>query len=267
MDLKRIATAIIGLPLVIIAFTFGNKYIVDIICAIIAIISIHEYFNVFNGKAKPIRWLGYLMAGLISVIHIIPSEYIINIIVITLPTILLLLFLHIIITNMKINLYDIMITLFGICYILLFTMFIPIVKGMENGTFLLWYIFITAWGTDTFAYLIGKRIGKHKFSKVSPNKSIEGCIGGILGAIILNVIYTYWLNSYIGVNISYIYILVISILLSIISQIGDFSASSIKRYGDIKDYSNLIPGHGGMLDRIDSVIFIAPFAYLLLTLI
>ena len=114
-----------------------------------------------------------------------------------------------------------------------------------------------------FAYIIGKRIGKTKFSKVSPNKSIEGCIAGTIGAIIACLLYTVALNLISGYEISYLTIAIISLVLSIIGQIGDFSASVIKRYFDVKDFSNLFPGHGGMIDRIDSVMFIAPFAYIL----
>lgn len=109
--------------------------------------------------------------------------------------------------------------------------------------------------------------GKHKFTKISPNKSIEGCIGGTVGAVILMILYTYICNTFFGMSIHYIYIGIISIILSIIAQIGDLTASSIKRYIGIKDFGDLIPGHGGMLDRIDSVIFVAPFAYFLLTII
>ena len=85
------------------------------------------------------------------------------------------------------------------------------------------------------------------------------------GSVILALIYTIICNRYFFTNISYIYIMFISLILSIIGQVGDFAASSIKRYNNIKDFSNLIPGHGGLLDRIDSLVFIAPIAYLLLT--
>lgn len=80
------------------------------------------------------------------------------------------------------------------------------------------------------------------------------------------VLYTFILNRYFQFNYSYMYVMIVGIVLSLIGQIGDFSASCIKRYVDIKDYSNLLPGHGGMLDRIDSVLFLAPFAYLLFIL-
>ena len=168
---------------------------------------------------------------------------------------------------MKYTVKDIAITFFGICYIPLFLMFIPLIYGMEYGNILVWYILFSAWGTDVFAYTIGKIWGKHKFSKISPNKSIEGCIAGVIGAVILNLCYTLICNKFLGLGMPYLYILIASIILSIISQTGDFAASSIKRYVGIKDFSNLIPGHGGMLDRIDSVIFIAPFTYILLMFI
>lgn len=207
---------------------------------------------------------GYLACALISLIHIVPRQYIIITIGVLVPTSILLLFIQVIISNMKTTIKDIAITLFGICYIPLFLMYMPLLMGSENGKLLVWFIIIAAWGTDIFAYIVGKTIGKHKFSEISPNKSIEGCIGGIIGAIVLTLIYALVINTYLGMNINYLYIAGISILLSIIGQIGDFSASSIKRYVGIKDFSNLLPGHGGMLDRIDSLIFIAPFAYFLL---
>ena len=126
---------------------------------------------------------------------------------------------------------------------------------------------IAAWGTDIFAYLIGKAIGKHKFSKISPKKSIEGCIGGTIGGVLLVLLYTYVANTFFGVTYSYLFMGIVGLILSLIGQIGDLVASAIKRYVDIKDYSNLIPGHGGMLDRIDSLLFLAPFAYALLKMI
>ena len=139
--------------------------------------------------------------------------------------------------------------------------------GIENGKYLIWFILIAAWGTDTCAYFVGCKFGRHKFSKISPKKSIEGCIGGTLGSVIIALIYTLAINKFAGLDISYIYIALIGFILSILSQIGDLSASSIKRTVGIKDFGNLIPGHGGILDRIDSIIFIAPFAYFLLTMV
>ncbi len=268
MDIKRISSALLGFPLVVIILILGNKCIVDIFLAIIAIIAMQEYFNVIQKDAKPVRWLGYLSCTSIALLHIapeiLPINTINNILTLAIPILLLILFAQVIITDMKTNFKDIAYTLFGILYILICISSISLMRGLNDGKILVWYAIIAAWGTDIFAYIVGKTFGKHKFSKVSPKKSIEGCIGGIIGAVVIAVIYTYAINSIYTLEYSYLYIIGITIVLSIIGQIGDFAASSIKRYVDVKDYSNLIPGHGGMLDRIDSLIFLAPFAYILL---
>lgn len=267
--MSRIISALILFPLVVVLLIFGDIYVIDIAFSVIALMAMNEYFNAFKEKANPVKWLGYVSCILIAFIHIIPADKVVTILGVGIPTLFLILFLQVIITNMKTTFNDIVITFFGICYIVGFVMFLPLTLGKANGKILVWYIVLFSWGTDVFAYLIGKFIGKHKFSKVSPNKSIEGCIGGIIGAILISVVYTLIVNTYfnIGYNISYLTISIIAFALSIFSQVGDFAASSIKRYTGIKDFSNLIPGHGGMLDRIDSVIFIAPFAYFVLMII
>lgn len=267
MDFRRITSSLLGFPLVVLIFVIGNKYIVDFLLALVAALAMHEYFNAISRKSNPVQWVGYLSCVSIALLHIIPSEHINTIVTLAVPTILLILFIQIIITDMKTNFNDIAYTFIGTFYIVFFIMFLALISGMNNGRILIWYAIISAWGTDVFAYVVGKRIGKHKFSKVSPKKSVEGCIGGTIGAIILMMIYTFFINKYLGMNYSYLNIMGIGIVLSLVGQLGDFSASSIKRYVDIKDYSNLIPGHGGMLDRIDSLLFLAPFAYSFFTML
>ena len=268
MDIKRVTSALLGFPLVIVVLLFGNKYVIDIAMTIVALISLQEYFNAFNGY-KPIKWIGYLAAFLICFIHLVTEEQLFGYIGISVPFVIVALFIELVIKDLKINIIDIAITLFGVFYVVLFTMFIPLLAGVENGKILIWYAIFTAWGSDTIAYIVGKtlKLGKHKFSKVSPNKSIEGCIAGALGAVTISLIFTICMDNFMQFEISYIKILIISAVLGIIGQFGDFAASSIKRFTGIKDFSNLIPGHGGLLDRIDSLIFIAPFAYILLVLI
>ncbi len=266
MNVKRVVSGLTLFPLVVILLVLGNKYVVDVAISIIAIMSLHEFYKAFRTgkKANPIDWIGYLAAAMISVIHVVPANWILKTIGILLPTSILLLFLHVIITNLNIDIKDIAVTFLGIFYIVIFLMFISIIhENLKNGKILIWYAFFTAWGTDIFAYFIGKKFGKHHFTEISPNKTIEGCIGGIFGAILLTTLYTIACNYFFNTQFSYVIIIVITFVLSLISQIGDLAASSIKRYTGIKDFSNLIPGHGGMLDRIDSIIFIAPFAYFL----
>lgn len=268
-NLKRIITSLIGFPIVMLVFILGNKYIMDVIMAVVAIIAMNEYIKCVSNKSKVISWISYLSVASIAFIHLLPKELILTGLSVAIPVLLLVLFLHVIISNMKISFENIAYTLIGILYIFSFVVFIPIVYGIEGGItgkILVWYIMFAAWGTDIFAFVIGRKFGKTKFSKVSPNKSVEGCIAGIIGAIVTSLIYTFAINYFGNYEISYLTIGIISAILSIIGQIGDFAASSIKRHFEVKDFSNLFPGHGGMLDRIDSVMFIAPFAYFLLTM-
>lgn len=267
MDIKRWISALIGMPLVVIILVLGNTYVVDITFAIVAGLSLHEYFNAFKGKAHPVIWMGYVSSFLIALIHVIPVQHAITIVSVLIPIGITILFLQVILSNMKTNINDIAITFFGICYISLFLMFVPLIHAMEYGKFLVWLVLAAAWGTDILAYLVGKTFGKHKFSKISPNKTIEGCIAGVIGAVLFGAGLVFVFNNVFDMNFSYVTVILIEIILSVVGQIGDFAASSIKRYVGIKDFSNLIPGHGGMLDRLDSIIFIAPFAYMLIRLL
>lgn len=276
MDIKRILTTVLGLPAVIAILVFGNTIVIDIFFSIVAVISIREFYGAFEKgeTAKPIKWIGYLIALSIAVLRMFhlesslvpPDTNMINMMFALIILALFVVFFHVLNSGMKRNVMDSAVTIFGIVYIPALLMFLAILRTSKNGMFLIWYVIICGWATDVFAYLAGKFFGekKHKFSKISPNKSIEGCIAGAIGAMIVSLIYTIICNTYFFTNISYIYIIIISLVLSAIGQVGDFAASSIKRYNNIKDYSNLIPGHGGMLDRIDSILFIAPIAYMLL---
>ena len=265
MNIQRWTSALLGFPLIAAVLIFGNELVIDIVFTVVAIMCLHEYFSCFKDKAKPIQEIGYISALIIPIIHILePRQFVYLLLII--PITVVWIFLRVIVSNMKITIYDAAVTLLGIIYIVGFMIFLPLIIDLQDGKLLVWYALFTAWGTDVFAYLIGKAFGKHKFTEVSPKKSIEGCVAGIIGAIIFVLVYTYVLNTYMNFNISYLYITVVAIFLSIIGQIGDLSASTIKRYAGIKDFSNLIPGHGGMLDRLDSVIFVAPFAFFFLTI-
>ena len=152
---------------------------------------------------------------------------------------------------------------FGMIYVTVMLSFVFKVRFVQNGILYVWLIFIGAWGSDTCAYCVGKLLGKHKLpSKLSPNKTIEGCLGGIIGAALIGFLFAlaffkttdYWWQF-----------AVIGAISSVISQIGDLTASAIKRNHEIKDYGNLIPGHGGILDRFDIIIFIAPIVFYLVS--
>lgn len=268
MNLKRILTTLIGIPIVGAILFLGNKYVIDFILMAIAIICMYEYFTVISKVAHPIKWVGYISTTIVALIAFLSVQTITQIVLFAIPILILVMFLKVIITNMKTTFKDVAYTFLGICYVIFFIMFLSLIRGLDNGKFLIGFVILIAWSTDIFAYLIGKHFGKHYFSKVSPKKTIEGCVSGIIGAVIVSIVYTLIVNKVYHTGIdNYLMVGIISLVLSIISQIGDFVASSIKRFADIKDYGDLLPGHGGMLDRIDSLIFIAPFAYLVFTLI
>ena len=151
---------------------------------------------------------------------------------------------------------QVMAAFFGVVYVAVMLSFIYLTRSLPDGKFLVWLIFLCSWGCDTCAYCVGMLIGKHKMAPVlSPKKSIEGAVGGVAGAALLGAIYAAATQ---GKMAEYALICAVGAL---ISMVGDLAASAIKRNQNIKDYGKLIPGHGGILDRFDSVIIIAPVIY------
>ena len=142
---------------------------------------------------------------------------------------------------------------------------IYLVRSLPYGIYSVWMIFISSWICDTCAYAVGILIGRHKMvPRLSPKKSIEGAVGGVAGSAIVGALYGYFVVESVipHQKITWIFVL-ISAFGAVISQVGDLAASAIKRNHEIKDYGKLIPGHGGVMDRFDSVIFTAPMIYLL----
>ena len=138
-------------------------------------------------------------------------------------------------------------------------------RNLEGGAWLVGLIFISSWGSDTCAYCVGMLIGKHKMAPVlSPKKSVEGGVGGVVGAALLGALYAVVIAKWnpASGHTALMYALICAVG-ALISMVGDLAASAIKRNKEIKDYGRLIPGHGGILDRFDSVIFTAPFIYFL----
>lgn len=267
MDYKRITSGMIVTAVLAVILLIQNSIITGFLFTIITLMAMYEYLEAVSKISKPVKWLGYASCVIVALINCIPEQYIKYVLMFSIPSILSILYVHIIATDMEITFKDVAYTFVGICYIPFFFMFLSLINGMEKGKFLLGYVFMAAWGTDVFAYCVGMKLGKHKFSKVSPKKSVEGCIGGTIGAVLIILLYTFILNKYLSFDYGYLKMFLYGIILSLIGQLGDFSASAIKRYVNIKDYSNLLPGHGGVLDRIDSVLFIAPFAYMLFVML
>lgn len=142
------------------------------------------------------------------------------------------------------------------------------IRRSPNGASVYLLVFLGAWICDTFAYFTGVLIGKHKLiPEISPKKTIEGSIGGIIFTIIGFIVYGLIMNSFFEAQLSYVYLAILGLVLSVVSQMGDLIASAIKRQYFIKDFGNIFPGHGGVLDRFDSVMLSAPVLLVFNTII
>lgn len=158
---------------------------------------------------------------------------------------------------------QVMLAFFGLFYVAFMLSYVYQIRILPQGAFVVWLVFICSWGSDTCAYCVGMLIGKHKMApKLSPKKSVEGAVGGVVGAALLGALYAFAMNRFFtGADANVFQYAIIGGVGALISMVGDLAASAIKRNHDIKDYGNLIPGHGGILDRFDSVIFTAPIIY------
>ena len=142
------------------------------------------------------------------------------------------------------------------------------IRIMENGVFFIAAPFVMAFMADTGAYLVGCAIGKHKLCPIiSPKKTVEGLFGGILGGVVGMIVYGIVLQYFFGFTVNYLYAVIYGAIGSGFAVFGDLMFSVIKRQTGIKDYGKLLPGHGGILDRFDSVTVVAPLAELLLLIL
>ena len=216
----------------------GKKIAINIILTLI-LGAVLYYFMIYNTGAE------YLDVFIIAYLMVILAVY-----VFTYP---------------KYKTEQVLHTFFAVIYAAVLMSFIYLVRSGDDGIFLIWLIFLSSWGCDTCAYCAGMLLGKHKMAPVlSPKKSWEGAVGGVVGAALLTLIYCFVFQGSMGsTNRDIIMLCMICAIGAIISMIGDLTASAIKRNYDIKDYGRLIPGHGGILDRFDSVIFTAPIIYYL----
>jgi phosphatidate cytidylyltransferase len=268
-----VASAAVAIFLLI-AVVFSGKTVIGISVFFVSIIAMYEYFKALeNASYRPVKPVGYfscLYILLLSLEHfsfgslnwiknVLSSEFLsLAVFIMLVASLSCIVFLH-----RKYNIVDVAVTVFGVFYITFLFSFIVLIRNMENGFFLVWLIFIGAFSTDTFAYFSGLLFGKHKLMpEISPKKTVEGAIGGMLGCTVATTLYGVYLISSGNVSVISLYhYIVLGILCGVISQLGDWAASAIKRFVKVKDYGNIMPGHGGALDRFDSILFTAPVIY------
>lgn len=232
------------------------------ILTVVSLFGVYEFLKVYALEKTPFAIIDYIGTLVFYTLIYLKKETFLF------PLVILILMLVLVVYVFLFPKYkdsDIIKVFFGFVYVTVLLSFVFRIRSMESGLLLSFFILISSWGNDVFAYLVGSAIGKHKLSpKVSPNKSVEGFIGGVLGAGVIGFLFAVIFAD--GIPFSGLYCALIAALGSIPAVIGDLAASAIKRDNEIKDYSHLIPGHGGILDRFDSVFFTAPIIYYLVEL-
>lgn len=260
----RLISGIVLVIVLIATVGIGGPLLYGILLAA-SLIGMTELYKVVKVQDKVLGIVGYLAAiGYYALLFLNKMEY-----VMTLLILLLMLVMAVyVFTYPQFVAEQVMTVFFGVFYVAVMLSFVYQTRLLPDGSVMVWLIFLSSWGCDTCAYCVGMLIGKHKMAPVlSPKKSVEGGIGGVVGAALLGAIFAACMNHFAGADVSPALCALICGVGGAISQIGDLSASAIKRNHKIKDYGKLIPGHGGILDRFDSVIFTAPIIYYLAMLL
>lgn len=257
--LTRTLSGALLIILVLVAFILGGDILLGF-TFLISIIGFFEICKIFHIQDKALGYAGYMATVIYYFMMRFGFEkYLMAFLVLYLMALLIIF----VVRFPKFKTDQVLMALFGMIYVVIMLSYIYRIRTMESGAYLVWLIVLCSWGCDTFAYLVGMTIGKHRLAPVlSPKKSVEGAIGGVVASVVLGVIYTYIFKEHFGLFAHpLLYVGIICAVTSVISQIGDLAASGIKRNYDIKDYGKLIPGHGGILDRFDSVIFTSPVIF------
>lgn len=265
---QRLIFGVLGVILAIAVITLCPVYIIGICVGIISLIALAEFYHVTGlwHKKSPAPAFGILFCIVSTIAVILKSNAALSFIAYATVAFVFILMVSMVIFHGRLTFADVATAFAGVAYISVFFLHILLLRQLTLGKILIWLLFISAWATDTFAYFCGKGFGKHKLCpSISPKKTVEGAAGGVIGCLVCVLLYCFIIAKYNNLNVNYVNAVVFSILASIFSQFGDLAASCIKREHGVKDYGNLIPGHGGILDRFDSALLIAPLVYYLLT--
>ena len=269
----RIITAIAAITVILVpCFIFLHTFVLPLIMGLFSAIAVYEIIKATGGKNKIILAVSCITAAAVPFLF----HFDISIPFMPVAIIYVLAYLIIMVPMHKTTSFnDIVTALFATAtvpfsisvFVMLRDVYItaPDKFSKSSGVFLILFAMFSAWMTDTFAYFTGKFLGKNKLCpNVSPNKTIEGAVGGVIGNIIASTVMFIIFDKFFFTVHTFVWwqIIIISAVLSVISMFGDLSASLIKRNHGIKDFGNIFPGHGGVMDRIDSCLFVLPALYL-----
>lgn len=250
----RVISGLCMVPLLAVVYLGG--YWLAAACILVGLIGVREFFNGFKAMdIHPSEKIAYCAMVVLYLIHGLtpePQMYLTG----WLAACIMVSSIYIFKIDQR-KIEDGMATMLGIIYVVFFSYHVVLVDSSGEYSILIWLVLLSAFCTDIFAYFSGYLFGKHKLCPVlSPKKTIEGAIGGTLGSVICCGLFGYFVIPRI-----WLHCLVIGLIGAVLSQCGDLTASAYKRKMGIKDYGNLIPGHGGIMDRFDSVLFTAPVVY------
>ncbi len=255
--LIRSISALVYAGIFIFSIFFSEETYIGLI-TIFSSICIWEFSRIINSKANIIYLVLIISLVVATYYNLIDHNFILTMLVLCLlNSIYLIINLY---AKSYIRLREFQRFILQSCYIVLsffFLAYLPFIGKVYNPNLII-YIILIIWANDSFAYIIGKSFGKHKlFERISPKKTIEGFIGGLTFSIIASIVI-----SYFSLDFSIINWIIIAIIVSIFGTFGDLVESKFKRQANVKDSGNIMPGHGGLLDRLDSLFFLAPFVYL-----
>ncbi|MBQ1333783.1 MAG: phosphatidate cytidylyltransferase [Clostridia bacterium] len=260
---KRLISAAVGLVILLVVLFSNNLYLMEGCMVVISLVAMYELYKTIGIlKYKPLAVVGAICAVVIMFFQFAGISSFFGLILLTVTA----LFLIVIIGGGEKIKFE------HIAMVFMIAIFVPVffsqvvkVRMLEHGEYLIYLVFFAAFITDSCAFFVGRICGRHKFApRVSPKKTIEGAIGGLAGGILSFVIFGLVMERVFGFTANYLLLALFGALGAVIAEIGDLAASVIKRQYGVKDYGDIMPGHGGVLDRFDSVLFTAPLMSLLL---
>ena len=261
MFVTRLISGIVLVALSILFICIGGDLLLTVML-LLSLVGMYELYRIFKVEKNIVGIIGYISN--IAFYLDLKFHFCQDVMIIFLGLLILLLAVFVF-SYPKYHTNQIMATFFGVFYVGVMLSFLYQTRMLPQGQFIVWLIFLCSWGSDTSAYCAGMLFGKHKMSPIlSPKKTVEGAIGGVVGSMLFTAIYCFAISKILSIDDFVILpLVIIAGVGAVISMIGDLAASAIKRNFDVKDYGKLIPGHGGVLDRFDSMIITAPIIFFL----
>ena len=256
--IKRWISAIIAVPILFAIIFYGSEVVFTVFIVLVILGAVLEYNRmVFNGGFTWEKWEGLLVALLIP-LAFFSGDFRIILAVISLSMLSVFFIFLLKINSKSFDLVPVTKLVFGFMYIPLMLSHFILLRHSENGIIWIFFILVLAFSGDIAAYYVGKTIGKRKLSPlISPGKTVEGTIGLFIGSVLGCALFRYYFYP----TLPIVHVVTVGIIGGILGQLGDLCESAIKRSSGVKDSGSLILGHGGLLDRLDCLIFIVPFVY------